>query len=140
MEGPFEVLTKRLGIYNRVSWVGWLEDNDLPSFYRKLDVFVIPSTQEGLNIAGLQAMATAVPVVSTYCGGPEDYVIHDKTGSLVSSNAEEMSSAILNITEDREKRNTMGMSARKYVEDHYSHEQFEESLHQAWYKIWGDKP
>ena len=140
MEGPFEVLTKKLGIYNRVSWVGWLEDNDLPSFYRKLDVFVIPSTQEGLNIAGLQAMATAVPVVSTYCGGPEDYVIHDKTGSLVSFNAEEMSSAILNITEDREKRNTMGMSARKYVEDHYSHEQFEESLHQAWYKIWGDKP
>ena len=98
MGGSFEVLTKKLGIYTRVSWVGWLEDNDLPSFYKKLDVFVIPSTQEGLNIAGLQAMATAVPVVSTYCGGPEDYVIHDKTGSLVSSNAEEMSSAILNIT------------------------------------------
>jgi glycosyltransferase involved in cell wall biosynthesis len=140
MEKPFRVLTKELGIYNKVSWLGWLDEGDLPNFYKKLDVFVIPSTQEGLNIAGLQAMATAVPVVSTYCGGPEDYVIHNKTGSLVSFSAKEMTSAILNITEDREKRNTLGMNARKYVEDNYSHKRFEESFRHAWYKIWGDKP
>ena len=140
VEQSFGSLTEKLGIFNKVSWMGWMKDDDLPNFYKKLDVFVIPSTQEGLCIAGLQAMATGVPVVSTRCGGPEDYVINKKTGYLVSLNSKEMASAILNITEDRENRHIMGINARKYVEDNYSHERFEESLHKAWYRIWGDKP
>ncbi|MAV86651.1 MAG: hypothetical protein CMM67_00235 [Rhodospirillaceae bacterium] len=140
VELTFKPLIERLGILNKVSWTGWLEDNNLKNFYQKLDIFVIPSIQEGLNLSGLQAMACAVPVVSTRCGGPEDYVINDVTGSLVSFDAKEMASAILSITEDREKRIKMGKNARKFVEENYSHKQFEQSLEKVWYKIWGDKP
>jgi glycosyltransferase involved in cell wall biosynthesis len=130
----------KLNLSDRVTWTGWLKETDLPSFYQNLDVFVIPSTQEGLNIAGLQAMATAVPIVSTRCGGPEDYVINGKTGSLISFDSNEMAAAIINITDDREKRNKLGLNARKFVEAHYSHDQFSNNLSEAWKLTWGDEP
>jgi glycosyltransferase involved in cell wall biosynthesis len=137
---PLKRLLIQLKLSDRVTWTGWLKEIDLPKFYQKLDVFVIPSTQEGLNIAGLQAMASGIPIVSTRCGGPEDYVINEKTGTLVSFDAEEMATAIIQITEDREKRNEMGHNARQFVEEHYGHERFKATFCEAWQQTWGDKP
>ena len=137
---PLKDLLIQLNLSDQVTWAGWLKESDLPRFYEKLDVFVIPSTQEGLNIAGLQAMATAIPIVSTRCGGPEDYVINGKTGTLVSFDVNKMAAAILDITEHREIRNKLGQNARRFVEEHYSHEQFNASFYEAWQQTWRDQP
>jgi glycosyltransferase involved in cell wall biosynthesis len=137
---PLARLAEGLGISGRISWTGWLKDDDLPEFFSRLDVFVIPSFQEGLNIAGLQAMASAVPIVSTRCGGPEDYVIDGKTGTLVSFDARDMASAIAEITGDRNKRELLGGNARRFVEEYYSHGRFEASFAEAWQQTWGDRP
>ena len=136
---PLEKLAEDLGIRRHITWTGWLNEDELPNFYQKLDIFVIPSTQEGLNIAGLQAMATAVPIVSTRCGGPEDYVIEGKTGALISADSDEMAAAILTITENRLKREVLGRNARQFVEENYNHNQFEKSLATAWRQTWGDQ-
>ena len=137
---PLMRIAEDLGISEHISWMGWLDDDALPGFFKGLDVFVIPSSQEGLNIAGIQAMASAVPVVSTRCGGPQDYVIDGKTGGLVSFEAQEMASAIAAIMQDRERRDEFGGNARRFVEDHYSHDRFKETLAEAWQQTWGDQP
>ena len=137
---PLARIAEDLGISEHISWMGWLDDDALPGFFKGLDVFVIPSSQEGLNIAGIQAMASAVPVVSTRCGGPQDYVIDGKTGGLVSFEAQEMASAIAAIMQDRERRDEFGGNARRFVEDHYSHDRFKETLAEAWWQTWGDQP
>ena len=133
-------LAENLGISDHVSWMGWLNSDDLPAFFRELDVFVIPSSQEGLNIAGLQAMASAVPVVSTRCGGPQDYVIDGETGILVSSDVQEMVSAITVISGNRERRDELGANARRFVEDRYGLDRFKADLADVWQKTWGDRP
>jgi glycosyltransferase involved in cell wall biosynthesis len=56
--------------------------SELPGFYRGLDVYAICSWQEGLCIAGTEAMACGATVVSTRCGGPEDFVWDRQTGRL----------------------------------------------------------
>lgn len=67
----------------------WLEfeqgpmQSRIPELYRSADVWLLPSTTEGFGLPGLEAMACRCPVVSTKCGGPEDYVIDGKTGYLV---------------------------------------------------------
>ena len=133
-------LAEDLEISDFVSWMGWLNDDELPVFFQELDVFVIPSSQEGLNIAGLQAMASAVPVVSTRCGGPQDYVIDGQTGVLVSSEIHEMVSAINGIVGNRNKRDELGANARRFVEDRYSFERFKENFAEVWQQTWGDRP
>jgi len=131
---------KRRGLTNHITWTGWLKQDELPTFYQSLDVFVIPSFQEGLNIAGLQALASGVPVVSTRCGGPEDYVIENETGRLVGFGVLEMVTAIATLVDDRETRDRLSANARKFVEDHFSHDRFAACLSDAWEEVWGDRP
>jgi glycosyltransferase involved in cell wall biosynthesis len=55
----------------------------IPEIYRSADCWLLPSTTEGFGLPGLEAAACRCPVVTTRCGGPEDYVIDGKTGYVV---------------------------------------------------------
>ena len=90
-----------------------------------LDVFVLPSHQEGLCIAALEAMACGVPVVSTRCGGPEEFVVPDVTGYLVDADPQAMAHAIGSIIGDPSLRSRLSRSARQMVEDRYTNDRVE---------------
>ncbi len=90
----------------------------LAAVLQRWDLFVIPSHQEGLCIAGLEAMACGVPVVSTRCGGPEDFVLPGTTGALVVSDAAAMAAAISAICADPERRRRLSVGARAWVARH----------------------
>lgn len=47
---------------------------DMPKLYNSCDVFVMTSIQEGLPVSALEASMSGLPVISTRCGGVEDYV------------------------------------------------------------------
>ena len=83
-------------------------------------------------------MASGVPVVSTRCGGPEDYVIDGKTGRLVNDDPEDMADAIAGICSDRAERDRMGRNARAHIEEFYGMQRFEETMSALWHKTWGD--
>lgn len=55
----------------------------IPALYRQVDCWLLPSTLEGFGMPGLEAAACGCPVVSTSCGGPEDYIQEGHTGFLV---------------------------------------------------------
>lgn len=129
---------QRLGIAGHINWTGWLSDQGLTEFYKNIDVFVFPSGKEGLGIAGIEAMATGVPVVSTRCGGPEDYVIDGKTGRLVNDDPQEMADAIAGICTDRAERDRLGRNARAHIEEYYGMQRFEDTVSDLWHKTWGD--
>ncbi len=131
-------LVHKLGISDRVKWVGWLDHSALAQFYRSLDVFVLPSSKEGLAIAGVEAMATGIPVVSTHSGGPEDFVINGVTGRLVENDPDEMAQAIRAIYNDRHERRRMSDNARSLIKEKYTMEQFELSISEHWHQTWGD--
>jgi glycosyltransferase involved in cell wall biosynthesis len=84
------------------------------------DVFVIPSHQEGLCIAALEAMACGVPVISTRCGGPEDYVQPGINGDLVDRDPASMAAAITAMCSDRAHRQACGAAAAAWVETNAS--------------------
>jgi glycosyltransferase involved in cell wall biosynthesis len=90
------------------------------TYLRTLDLFVVPSHQEGLCIAALEAMACGIPVVSTRCGGPEEFVVDEETGRLVGFDALEMADAIVSILRDRARREQLGDGARDMVLQRYS--------------------
>jgi glycosyltransferase involved in cell wall biosynthesis len=109
-----------LGLEDAVSIKPGLSRPEMRDVLQTLDVFVLPSHQEGLCIAALEAMACGVPVVSTRCGGPEEFVVPGVTGSLVGSDPREISEAVAAILTDRGLRAKLCASARQLVEDRYS--------------------
>jgi glycosyltransferase involved in cell wall biosynthesis len=48
-------------------------------------VFALSSDEEGLGIVILEAMACAIPVVATKCGGPDGIITDGKDGYLIPS-------------------------------------------------------
>ncbi len=56
---------QRLGLGERVRFIGYVEDMDLPHLYRAATVFAFPSTYEGFGLPLLEAMASGVPVVTS---------------------------------------------------------------------------
>ena len=70
-----------LGLRDKVILLGFRED--VPELLRILDVFALSSVSEGLSIATIEAMAAGVPVVVTKSGGPQEVVMHGRTGFLV---------------------------------------------------------
>lgn len=108
------------GLQSRVALLPYVQPEELPAILAALDVFAVPSHQEGLCIAALEAMACGVPVISTRCGGPEDFVIDGHNGWLVDANAHAMAGAIHRVVQDRACRLQLGMQARKTIEEHYS--------------------
>jgi glycosyltransferase involved in cell wall biosynthesis len=122
-EQNVDLLQERLaakGLEERVHCHPCLAPHPLAEVLQTLDLFVIPSHQEGLCIAALEAMACGVPVVSTRCGGPEDYVIEGRTGQLVASDADAMAAAIAAICGDRARRDTLSAGALEWVREQAS--------------------
>jgi len=132
-----QALLERQGLADHVDCLGWVDDAALARFYRELDLFVVPSEQEGLSVVALEAMAAGVPVVSTRCGGPEDFVIDGETGLLVGHDARELAAAIRRLAEDPALRLRLGREAAHRVRRDYGFEALAERFWRAVDGVYG---
>ena len=84
-EGParpaLEKQSRELGLDHQVRFLG--ERSDVADLLAACDVFVLPSRQEGLGVAALEAMAAGRPIVATRVGGLAEAVVDGGTGLLV---------------------------------------------------------
>lgn len=115
-----EQIVSEKGLTDKVEFVDFVPNDELPKYYVEADVFCIPSNQEGLAIVGLEAMACGTPVVSTRCGGPEDYVRDGHTGYLVPKNNErKLADRLCDLLSNVEKKETFGQNARSLILSEY---------------------
>ena len=138
VSNELRALAISLGLSDAVNFLGRISDEDLPEFYRGLDIFLIPSRQEGLNIAGLEAGACGVPVVTTCCGGPEDYVLDGETGFVTGFDPVEIASRITDISNARTLRERFSRNIRAIVKSKYSEAEFAYKLGHLWQSIWNE--
>jgi sugar transferase (PEP-CTERM/EpsH1 system associated) len=104
----------------RQAWLPGSRD-DIPRVLRSLDVFVLPSLNEGISNTILEAMATGLPVVATRVGGNPELVEANLTGFLTEGqNVAELAEAMRRYAERPELRNLHGGAGRARVESHFS--------------------
>ncbi len=92
---------------------------DVPEINACADVAVIPSIREGFGMAGVEALASGVPVVGSDVQGIREYVIPGKTGYLCDPyNAHEFADAIEKIVNlPSEERNRMAIACKEKAEE-----------------------
>ena len=111
-------LCAELGISERVKIPGWIKDPARTDELRKATIFVLPSFEEGLPMAVLEAMAYSLPVIVTPVGGIPDVIRDMENGILVEpGNTESIAAAMQKLLSDRVLRNTLGKSARDSVSE-----------------------
>jgi glycosyltransferase involved in cell wall biosynthesis len=122
-DGPDLQLLKdqcaRHGLKSRVSFIGHV--NALEQLLDRLDLFVNPSSTEGMPNAVLEAMAYGLPVVATNVGGSAEAVEDGVTGLLVEyGQPEALCEALARLVSDAPRRLAMGQAGRARVERLFS--------------------
>jgi glycosyltransferase involved in cell wall biosynthesis len=116
--GFLEPMIERRGLADRVLRHPRLEPAELAQVLQGWDLFVIPSHQEGLCIAALEAMACGCPVVSTRCGGPEEFVEADQTGDFSEATPQAMAEVVTAVCADRDRRQRLSAGAQHWIAQH----------------------
>lgn len=80
--GKLEQLVEALCLQNRVKLMGLKTPDEVSDILCDADCFVLSSHRETFGIVLIEAMAKGLPVISTRCGGPEDFV-NETNGLLV---------------------------------------------------------
>lgn len=122
-EGPLrkrlEFLSKKLEIENNVIFTGI--QKDIPSIIAAMDIFVLPSLDEGLPMALLEAMAARKPIIASNIGGIPKAVQNDQTGLLIRpADVEQLSEAILKLLGDKEKASFLAKNGYDKVKNEFS--------------------
>ena len=89
---------------------------DLKSIFKKSDVLVLPSREEGFGLILLEAMANGVPVVASDVGGVPEIIEDGKNGLLFKiGDFDDLSSKISQVLKEGELRDTLIGNGRETI-------------------------
>lgn len=88
-------------------------------YYRAADIFCLVSSYEGLSNSLLEAMASALPVISTPVSGSLDLIINEENGFII-ENQNDLEMRIKEVQSNRYLAQELGRKARKTVVNKYS--------------------
>ena len=124
-DGPLrddlEETARRLHVDGACRFLG--ARSDVYDVLAALDVFVLPSLDEGIPMVLLEAMALGKPVVASAVGGIPEIVTHQESGLLVPPGDERaLADACLELARHRDRAWALGAEARRTVETRFSHD------------------
>jgi len=124
--GPLEAELKQqctnLGLDPFVRWLGF--NDDLCELFAIADIQVHPSRNEGIPLAILHGMASAMPIVATAVGGIPEVLQDGQTASLVPQQDEQaFIQATLNLVDNPAEAELLGRAAQRFIADEYNQSQ-----------------
>lgn len=129
-------LSKKLGVDDRVIFLGKLTDEKLKYYYSMSKIVLFPSINEPFGIVPLEAMSSGTPVIASKSGGVVDTIINGKTGYLIKPNdVNELVSKIEYLLENDQLCIQMSQNARKHVEENFTWDITTNKLHEYFMQI-----
>ena len=110
---------REVGATEAIALVGPIEDPR--ELLAALDIFVMPSTQEGLGVAALEAMATGLPVIASRVGGLVEVVEEGVSGLLVGAEAiDALAGRLVELVLNERRRKVLGANGRRRALEQFS--------------------
>jgi glycosyltransferase involved in cell wall biosynthesis len=114
-----EERVRALGLEHRFRFLGFRRD--APHLIPMFDIAAVPSHQEPLGNATLEAMASSLPGVGSRVGGIPEMIVEGETGFLIPpQDAASLASALRGLIEDAALRTRLGTSGRSRAESMFS--------------------
>ena len=109
---------------------------DVESWYRRIDVYLISSDQEGQPVSLLEAMSYGLPIVSTDVGAIGKTIEHGREGLIgEAGNVGHLADAVCRFIEQREFAESCGRAARARAIEEFSIEAVARNYEDAYYRI-----
>jgi len=109
-----KIMVSKLKLEKNVEFLGRVPHDDTVPKYQEADLFVLPSLNEGMSNAMLEALATGLPIVTTNTGGASELVKVGENGFIVEfENSRDIAEKIRTIMDDKDLMESM---SRKSLE------------------------
>ncbi|MDW8284323.1 MAG: glycosyltransferase family 4 protein [Myxococcales bacterium] len=118
-------LAARLGVSERVRFLGRVTDAERANLLAGCDVFALPSSGEGFGIVYLEAMAHGKPCIAARAGGAPEVVLDGETGLVVPAQTDALVEALRRLM-DPGLRARLGAAGRARVRAQFCYPQFRE--------------
>ena len=121
-EGPLrtslELEAVKLGIADRVRFLGFVNQTQLPAIYTAADLMVLPSVYDAFGVVVNEAMLCGCAVVaSDHVGAARDLIAHGQTGFVYEcGDTDALARILAQALGDRHARQEMGRAARHRLE------------------------
>ena len=105
-----------MGLADVFKLKGWADETIKLKALEEADVFVLPSYNEGMPNALIEAMASGMPCISSEVGGVADLISHKENGLIFDAgDQDKLYENISFMCANAEARKAMGMKARQFI-------------------------
>ncbi len=127
-EGHLRQLAGDLDVAERVYFAGSIDHDLLPVILSAADAMVLPTLNEGLANAWVEALACGTPVITTDVGGIRELITSDIAGRIVDRTPEAIASAVKSLLADKPNRQAVAAMVEHFswqtnaseLADHYA--------------------
>lgn len=132
-----EKLSRKLGLQDRVTFKGFIPQEELKAYYRECSVVALSSVwPEPIATIGLEVMRYGLPVVAFDAGGIKDWLIDGENGRLVPwMDTAAYASALDELLRDKSKAQAMGQAGLRLVSERYDFEGYITGLEQLFAEV-----
>lgn len=127
-----KIIQKKIKDYKlqkRVTFVGYLHQNETAAYYRKSNIFILPSRYEPFGLTTLEAMACGKAPIVSHIAGSREVIIDGLNGFIVNSHdRKKLSDLILRLLKDTRLFKKISRNAFLTIKDHYSWDKISEKI------------
>jgi glycosyltransferase involved in cell wall biosynthesis len=122
-------LAAKVGVSDRVHFLGTVDETVLQDCYKSCDLFVMPSAQEGFGFVYLEAMQYHKAIVAANSGGVPEVVEDNITGRLIDyGNKDQLVHALVDLLTDSDRRRRLGNTGYQKLQEKFTFPQFRRTL------------
>lgn len=118
--GFLDRLAERIGVGDRVTFVGPVSSADKQALFARAQVMVMPSYSENFGNVAVEAIAAGLPVVATPEVGVADTIAAGGAGLVAAGTAEPLAKAIQALLADPRRRAAMGEAGRQLARERFT--------------------
>jgi phosphatidyl-myo-inositol dimannoside synthase len=113
-----EAQVVRLGLQDQVSFQGYVSREQIPAHYAAAHVFVLPSYNEGMSVALLEAMASGLAVVATPSAGTPELIDSEVNGLVFDwGDVDGLAAHLCRLAQNRSLVRRMGDASRRRAQE-----------------------
>jgi glycosyltransferase involved in cell wall biosynthesis len=110
-----------MGITSYVKFLGWVSEEKKLKLYGDSDILILPSYDEGLPYVIIEALASGLPIISTYVGGIPEAVENGTNGFLINpGDYRALAEKILLLSQNKNLRQSIAKANIKKAETQYN--------------------